>query len=76
MAARDDPGRPAEPTRNAGFLATLRAVLWSFFGVRRRSEYEKDAVHLNPVYVIVAGIAAAAVFVLVLLMVVRMVVSQ
>jgi preprotein translocase subunit Sec61beta len=75
MAGSDDPGPPVKPARNAGFLPTLRAVLWSFFGVRRRSEYEKDAVHLNPVYVIVAGIGAAAVFVLVLLMVVRMVVS-
>ncbi len=75
MAGSDDAGPPVKPVRSAGFLPTLRAVLWSFFGVRRRSEYEKDAVHLNPVYVIVAGIGAAAVFVLVLLMVVRMVVS-
>ena len=76
MTAKDDAGSPVEPTRNAGFLPTMRAVLWSFFGVRRRSDYEKDAVHLNPVYVIVAGIGAAALFVLVLLLVVRMVVSQ
>jgi preprotein translocase subunit Sec61beta len=53
----------------------MRAVLWSFFGVRRRSEYEKDSVRLNPVYVIIAGIGAAALFVLVLVLVVRMVVS-
>ena len=53
----------------------MRAVLWSFFGVRRGSEYEKDAVRLNPVYVIIAGIGAAALFVLTLVLVVRMVVS-
>jgi preprotein translocase subunit Sec61beta len=72
----DEAGGPGTPGRSAGFLTTMRAVLWSFFGVRRRAEYEKDAVRLNPVYVIVAGIGAAAVFVLTLLMIVRMVVSQ
>jgi preprotein translocase subunit Sec61beta len=76
MTTKNDVEPPATRPRNAGFLPTMRAVLWSFFGVRRRSEYEKDSVHLNPVYVIVAGIGAAAVFVLVLVMIVRMVVSQ
>jgi preprotein translocase subunit Sec61beta len=75
MAARDKGTLPEGPPRRAGFLATMRAVLWSFFGVRRGSEYEKDAVRLNPVYVIIAGIGAAALFVLTLVLVVRMVVS-
>jgi hypothetical protein len=66
-----------EPTgaRNAGFLQTLRAVLWSFFGVRKRSGYEQDASQLNPVVVIIAGVIAAAIFVLALLVIVRIVVS-
>ena len=49
--------------REAGFLETVRAVLWSFFGVRRKADYEKDAARLNPVHVIIAGIVAAALFV-------------
>jgi hypothetical protein len=61
--------------RKAGFLATLRAVLWSFFGVRRKSDYERDAAQLNPVHVIIAGVIAAAVFVLTLIMIVRAVTS-
>lgn len=56
------------------FLATMRAVLWSFFGVRRKSDYEKDAAQLNPVHVIVTGILAAALFVIVLLVIVNLVV--
>lgn len=60
----------------AGFVATLRAVAWSFFGVRGRAGYEKDAAQLNPVHVIIAGILAAVVFVVVLLAIVRWVVSQ
>ncbi len=75
MASGDEGRVPEVPPRSAGFLRTMQAVLWSFFGVRRRSEYEKDAVRLNPVYVIIAGIGAAALFVLALVLVVRMVVS-
>jgi hypothetical protein len=39
-------------------------VAWSFFGVRRRADYE-DVRKLNPVHVIVAGVIGAALFVLV-----------
>ena len=66
----DEPHR--EPAR-AGFAATMRAVLWSFFGVRRKSDH--DAARLNPVAVIVAGVVAAALFVFVLLLIVRSVVK-
>jgi hypothetical protein len=66
---------PSTGARNAGFLQTIRAVLWSFFGVRKRSGYEQDASQLNPVYVIIAGVIAAVIFVLTLLVIVRIVVS-
>jgi hypothetical protein len=72
----DDGDRNNEPTRrDAGFLDTMRAVLWSFFGVRRKSDYERDAARLNPVHVIIAGVVAAALFVFTLIMVVRAVTS-
>lgn len=58
------------------FLGTLKAVLWSFFGVRKRRDYERDAEKLNPVYVLLAMLLAAAVFIGVLLFVVQMVVKQ
>lgn len=61
--------------RTAGFGQTARAVLWSFFGVRRKADYQKDAVQLNPVHVIIAGVLAAALFVFVLIMIVRAVVG-
>ena len=77
---RDDQGGAqaegaVQPARRAGFLQTMRAVAWSFFGVRKRSGYEQDAQQLNPVHVILAGIIAAVIFVIVLLLVVRIVVS-
>ena len=45
-------------------LQVAKAVFWSFLGIRRRAEYEKDAVQLKPVQVIVAGLIGAIIFVL------------
>lgn len=60
--------------RKASFLQTVRAVFWSFFGVRKKSDYEQDAAQLNPVHVVIVGVIAAALFVIGLILIVRMVV--
>jgi hypothetical protein len=62
--------------RRASFGATMKAVFWSFFGVRKKSDYEKDAQQLNPVHVIIAGLIGAAVFVLTLILIVKSVVGK
>lgn len=62
--------------RKASFGATMRAVLWSFFGVRKKSGYEKDAAQLNPVHVIIAGVIAAAIFIVTLILIVKTVVAK
>ena len=62
--------------RKGSFLQTLKAVAWSFFGVRKSSDYEKDVTQLNPIHVVIAGIVAAAVFVVALVFVVRWVVGS
>lgn len=62
--------------RQASFMATMKAVLWSFFGVRKKSDYERDAAQLNPVHVIIAGIIAAIVFVITLVVIVNLVVAK
>ena len=68
-----EPDKAARAKR-AGFGQTARAVLWSFFGVRRKADYEKDATQLNPVHVIIAGLLAAALFIALLIIVVNLVV--
>ena len=65
----DEEKKPAP--RKASFGATVKAVLWSFFGVRKRSAYEKDAQQLNPVAVIVTGLLAALIFVVTLVLIAR-----
>jgi hypothetical protein len=61
--------------RPLSFLQTAKAVAWSFLGIRKRAGYEQDVQRLNPVHVIVAGLGAAALFVLFLMWLVDLVVS-
>ncbi|MBU1225168.1 MAG: DUF2970 domain-containing protein [Gammaproteobacteria bacterium] len=51
-------------------LKAALAVFWSFFGVRKRRDYDADAQGLTPVQVIIAGLIGAAVFVLTLFLLV------
>ena len=62
--------------RKGSFLQTMRAVAWSFFGVRRSSGYADDVAKLNPVHVIIAGVIGAALFVLALVLLVQWVVGS
>jgi hypothetical protein len=62
--------------RRGSFAQTFKAVAWSFFGVRKGADYERDVQKLNPVHVIVAGVVAAAVFVVALVMLVNWVVAS
>jgi hypothetical protein len=62
--------------RDGSFLQTVQAVGWSFFGVRRRADWEQDVEHLNPVHVVIAGILGAALFVLALVFLVRWVIAS
>ena len=64
-----------QPER-AGFLDTMRAVLWSFIGVRKGKDYRQDARSLDPRAVVVAGLLGGLIFVLSLVAVVRWVVPD
>jgi preprotein translocase subunit Sec61beta len=62
--------------RKASFLQTMRAVGWSFFGIRKGSEYEKDVSQLNPVHVVIAGIIGAVMFIAALILLVNWVLAS
>jgi Protein of unknown function (DUF2970) len=64
-----------KPAPKSSFFRLLKAVFWSFFGVRRRSDLESDAAQLNPLHLVLAGLIGAALFIVVLLLVVRAVVG-
>ena len=65
-----------EQQRKATFWATMKAVFWSFFGIRKRADYEKDSASLNPVHVIIAALIGVALFIGLLVTLVRFAVSQ
>jgi len=69
-------GLRATVSRRGSFSRTLRAVLWSFFGVRKSSDRQKDAEQLNPVHVIIAGVIGAMLLVAGLLALVSWVLSS
>ena len=62
--------------RKASFLASMKAVFWSFFGVRKRKDYEHDAANLNPFHVILAALLGVAIFIGMLLLVVKLALAQ
>lgn len=49
--------------RKGSLLRTVKAVLWSFVGLRARGDYEKDIEQLNPVHIVVAGLVGVFIFV-------------
>lgn len=71
----DDP-HPDPPRRSAGPLQIASAVFWGFFGVRKRRNLEEDVTTIKPQHIVIAGIIGAALFVLVLVLIVRVIVAN
>jgi hypothetical protein len=62
--------------RKLSFLQTMQAVAWSFFGVRKSRDYERDVSQLNPVHLVIAGVIGAVLFIGVLLLIVNWVLAS
>jgi hypothetical protein len=63
--------------RRKGSLArTLLAVAWSFFGVRKSKDLERDVGELNPLHVVIAGVIVAALFVVALVLLVNWIIGS
>ena len=60
-------------TRRLSIMQTVSAVLWSFFGVRKSQDHDRDLAQLNPVVVIITGVAVGILFVLLLVTIVKMI---
>ena len=57
-------------------LRTVKAVAWSFVGIRRNSDYQEDQGRLNPFHVIAVALVGVALFVGVLVLLVNWVVAK
>jgi hypothetical protein len=66
----------AQAQKKASMLQVAKAVFWSFLGIRKRRDYDADSVQLKPQQVIVAGLIGAALLVLGLILLVRLVIGK
>ena len=60
----------------ASLWRSVRVVAWSFLGIRKGSESQEDMARVNPFHIIGVGIAAAAFFVVSLVILVNWVVAK
>jgi hypothetical protein len=65
-----------QPPSHSTLGQTVRAVVWSFLGIRRSADYERDVQRLNPLHVIIGGVLGAAAFVGLLVLLVRWIVGS
>ena len=73
MATPPPPAGPPPEARPATLREVVAAVFWSFFGVRKGKAMRRDAVAIRPHQVIVVGIVLAALLVVLLLTLVRVI---
>ena len=71
-------GVPQSPLhkRKGSLFRTVKAVMWSFVGLRARGDYEKDVEQLNPVHIVIIGLAGVVFFVGSLILLATWVVSK
>lgn len=73
LAPKKHMSEPKQTTRG-GLVDSIKAVLWSFLGVRRGRDREQDFANLRPVPVLIAALLCVVIFVGVLIAVVLTVV--
>jgi hypothetical protein len=74
---KTDEASSAGPTmRPIRFGESFKAVFWSFFGVRKRRDLERDGARLNPIHVVIAAFLMMGIFIGLLITVVHFVTAK
>jgi Protein of unknown function (DUF2970) len=58
------------------FARSVKAVAWSFLGIRKSSEYQQDLVSVNPIHIVLVAIGGVFIFVVSLMFFVNWVVAK
>ncbi|MGI4812536.1 MAG: DUF2970 domain-containing protein [Janthinobacterium lividum] len=58
---------------SGSFAKSMKAVFWSFFGVRKGRDHASDLTQLNPLHLVIAALIGAAVFIGILIVIVSLV---
>lgn len=64
-----------DPSRKPSIWRTVKAVAWSFVGLRSRGAYEEDIQRLSPLHIVAVGLVGVFVFVAALVLLVKWVVA-
>ena len=62
--------------KKSSFIQSMIAVMWAFLGVRKKSGLQEDVASLSFVHIIIAGVLGALIFMGILLLIVKAVVSH
>jgi len=62
--------------KKPSFWRSLKAVLWSFLGLRKASEFQEDIQSVSPMHLIFIGLGLGFLFVVALMFFVRWVVTH
>ena len=62
--------------KKSSFMRSMKAVMWGFLGVRKKAGLQEDVASLSFVHIIIAGVVGALVFMAILLLIVKAVVSH
>ena len=62
--------------KKSSFMQSIVAVLWAFLGVRKKSGLQEDVASLSFVHIVIAGVVGALIFMGILLLIVKAVVSH
>jgi hypothetical protein len=65
-----------ESSKASSFWRSVIAVMWSFLGIRKSSEFQKDVANITPLHVVVVGLVGGLLFVIGLVVVVNLVVGK
>jgi hypothetical protein len=63
-------------SKKSTFTQSIIAVLWAFLGVRKKSGLQEDVASLSFVHIVIAGVLGAIIFMGILLLIVKVVVSN
>ncbi len=63
-------------SRKVSLMRSVKAVAWSFLGIRKSSEFQEDIDKITPLHVLGVGLVAGLLFVVGLIVVVNLVVAK
>ena len=63
-------------SNKTSLVRSIKAVAWSFLGIRKSSEFQEDIDKITPLHVLGVGLVAVFVFVISLIVLVNLVVAK